>query len=129
MVIRFLVISGEGDVIEPDDGSWHRHGSAVCDFSCQGVAEDDRTFDARAIVEASMRIAAEICIFTNDRIETVQSGSGRERIPGPCRYRCRPRQVSQEDEAHGRTCTGMIASNQANAVVLTKGINRSVSRI
>jgi len=63
-----LVISGNGDVIEPDDGVTaigsggpfaHAAAKALTEFS---------TLDARAIAEESMKIAASICIFTNDRI-------------------------------------------------------------
>ncbi len=63
-----LVISGNGDVIEPDDGVTaigsggpyaHAAAKALTEFS---------NLDAKAIVEAAMRIAASICIYTNDRI-------------------------------------------------------------
>jgi ATP-dependent HslUV protease subunit HslV len=63
-----LVISGNGDVIEPDDGVTaigsggpyaHAAAKALTQFSDLG---------ARAIVEEAMKIAASICIFTNDRI-------------------------------------------------------------
>ena len=63
-----LVISGNGDVIEPDDGVTaigsggpyaHAAAKALTEFS---------NLDARAIVEEAMKIAASICIYTNDRI-------------------------------------------------------------
>ena len=63
-----LVISGNGDVIEPDDGVTaigsggpyaHAAAKALTEFS---------SLDARAIAEEAMRIAASICIYTNDRI-------------------------------------------------------------
>jgi ATP-dependent HslUV protease, peptidase subunit HslV len=63
-----LVISGNGDVIEPDEGMTaigsggpyaHAAAKALVEFS---------NLDAKAIVEASMKIAASICIYTNDRI-------------------------------------------------------------
>jgi len=63
-----LVISGNGDVIEPDDGVTaigsggpyaHAAAKALTEFS---------NLDAKAIVEAAMKIAASICIYTNDRI-------------------------------------------------------------
>lgn len=65
---RSLIISGNGDVIEPDDGVTaigsggpyaHAAAKALTEFS---------SLDARAIVEAAMRIAASICVYTNDRI-------------------------------------------------------------
>jgi ATP-dependent HslUV protease subunit HslV len=63
-----LVISGNGDVIEPDDGVTaigsggpyaHAAAMALTQFS---------ELDARAIAEEAMKIAASICIYTNDRI-------------------------------------------------------------
>jgi ATP-dependent HslUV protease subunit HslV len=63
-----LVISGNGDVIEPDDGVTaigsggpyaHAAAKALTEFS---------SLDARAIAEEAMKIAASICIYTNDRI-------------------------------------------------------------
>jgi ATP-dependent HslUV protease subunit HslV len=63
-----LVISGNGDVIEPDDGVTaigsggpyaHAAAKALTEFS---------NLDARAIAEEAMKIAASICIYTNDRI-------------------------------------------------------------
>jgi ATP-dependent HslUV protease subunit HslV len=63
-----LVISGNGDVIEPDDGVTaigsggpyaHAAAKALTEFS---------SLNARAIAEEAMKIAASICIYTNDRI-------------------------------------------------------------
>lgn len=63
-----LIISGNGDVIEPDDGVTaigsggpyaHAAAKALTQFSDLG---------ARAIAEEAMKIAASICIYTNDRI-------------------------------------------------------------
>lgn len=65
---RSLVISGNGDVIEPDDGVTaigsggpyaHAAAKALTQFS---------NLEARAIAEEAMKIAASICIYTNDRI-------------------------------------------------------------
>jgi len=63
-----LVISGNGDVIEPDDGVTaigsggpyaHAAAKALTQFS---------DLDARTIVEEAMKIAASICIYTNNQI-------------------------------------------------------------
>ncbi len=63
-----LIISGNGDVIEPDDGVTaigsggpyaHAAAKALTQFS---------DLDARGIAEEAMKIAASICIYTNDRI-------------------------------------------------------------
>lgn len=63
-----LVISGNGDVIEPDDevaaigsGGPYAHAAAIAltHFS---------NLDARAIAEEAMKIAASICIYTNNQV-------------------------------------------------------------
>ena len=63
-----LVISGNGDVIEPDDGvSAIGSGGPFAHAAAKALTEFSN-LDARAIAEESMKIAASICIFTNDRI-------------------------------------------------------------
>ena len=68
-----LVVSGTGDVIEPDA---MENGDTAIAIGSGGnyalaaaralLAHSD--LDARGIAEASMRIAADICIYTNDRL-------------------------------------------------------------
>ncbi len=60
-----LVISGNGDVIEPENdlmavGS----GGAFAQAAATALLQHT-TLDARSIVEASLGIAADICIYTN----------------------------------------------------------------
>lgn len=62
------VISGSGDIIEPDDrivaiGS----GGAYALAACRALIKYS-TLSAREIVEESIRIAAGICIYTNSEI-------------------------------------------------------------
>jgi ATP-dependent HslUV protease subunit HslV len=70
-----LVLSGEGDVIEPDDGiAAIGSGGPYATAAAKAlVAHTD--LNAREIVESAMRIAAELCIFTNDRF-TIDSVEG-----------------------------------------------------
>jgi ATP-dependent HslUV protease subunit HslV len=67
-----LVLSGEGDVIEPDDGIAAIGSGAPYATAAAKALLEHTELDARAIVEASMAIAANLCIFTNDRF-TVHS--------------------------------------------------------
>jgi ATP-dependent HslUV protease, peptidase subunit HslV len=62
-----LVLSGTGDVIEPDDGvAAIGSGGAYAQSAAKAlVRHTDLT--AREIVAESMRIASEICIYTNDK--------------------------------------------------------------
>jgi ATP-dependent HslUV protease subunit HslV len=67
-----LVLSGDGDVIEPDDGVVAIGSGAPYATAAAKALVEHTELDARAIVEAAMRIAADICIFTNDHF-TVES--------------------------------------------------------
>jgi ATP-dependent HslUV protease subunit HslV len=61
-----LLVSGTGDVMSPDHtgvmaiGS----GSAYAKSAARALVENT-TMDARSIVEKSLNIAADICIYTN----------------------------------------------------------------
>jgi ATP-dependent HslUV protease subunit HslV len=63
-----LLVSGTGDVIEPDDGviGIGSGGPFALAAARALVAHTDLT--APAIVERALRIAADICVYTNDRI-------------------------------------------------------------
>lgn len=63
-----LVLSGEGDVIEPDDGIAAIGSGAPYATAAAKALISFTDLDARAIVEAAMRITADICIYTNDHL-------------------------------------------------------------
>jgi len=63
-----LIISGAGDVIEPDDGiATIGSGGAYALAAARALLRNSE-IGARAIAEQALYIAAEICIYTNDRI-------------------------------------------------------------
>jgi ATP-dependent HslUV protease subunit HslV len=62
-----LVLSGEGDVIEPDDGIAAIGSGAPYATAAAKALLAHTDLPAREIVESAMAIAAELCIFTNDR--------------------------------------------------------------
>jgi ATP-dependent HslUV protease subunit HslV len=62
-----LVLSGEGDVIEPDDGIAAIGSGAPYATAAAKALVAHTDLAAREIVESAMVIAAELCIFTNDR--------------------------------------------------------------
>jgi ATP-dependent HslUV protease subunit HslV len=68
-----LVLSGEGDVIEPDDGIAAIGSGAPYATAAAKALLAHTDLQAREIVESAMSIAAELCIFTTDRftIDTV----------------------------------------------------------
>jgi ATP-dependent HslUV protease, peptidase subunit HslV len=68
-----LIVSGAGDVIEPTDGVIGIGSGGPYAASAAKALLAHSTLDAKGIVEASLRIAGEICIYTNTniRVETL----------------------------------------------------------
>jgi len=62
-----LVISGSGDVVEPDDGLLAIGSGGNYALAAARVLVKHTQLDARTIAEESMRVAAELCVYTNDR--------------------------------------------------------------
>jgi ATP-dependent HslUV protease subunit HslV len=77
-----LVLSGEGDVIEPDDGIAAIGSGAPYATAAAKALLAHTDLHAREIVESAMGIAAELCIFTNDRF-TIDSVEGPAGSPSP----------------------------------------------
>jgi ATP-dependent HslUV protease subunit HslV len=63
-----LLISGNGDVIEPDDGILAIGSGGVAAQAAARALVSHTTLSAREIVEAAMQIAADICVFTNHEL-------------------------------------------------------------
>lgn len=68
---KILTISGNGDVIEPDDGIAAIGSGGVFALAAARAMLRETKLSAREIAEKSLKIASEICVFTNDNI-TVQ---------------------------------------------------------
>ncbi len=63
-----FILSGTGDVIEPEDGvSAVGSGGPYAQAAARALIENT-DLPAREIVEKAMKIAADICIYTNDTI-------------------------------------------------------------
>jgi ATP-dependent HslUV protease subunit HslV len=62
------LISGSGDVIEPDGFIIGIGSGGVAAQAAAAALIEHTDLSARKIVEAAMRIAASICIYTNDKI-------------------------------------------------------------
>ncbi len=70
---RLLLISGQGDVIEPDDdilaiGS----GGAYALAATRALREHVQELSAKEIVEKGLHIAADICIYTNHNLTVLE---------------------------------------------------------
>jgi ATP-dependent HslUV protease, peptidase subunit HslV len=63
-----LLITGVGDVLEPDDGIIAiGSGGNYALSAARALLRHSPQLSAREIAEAAMRIAAEICVYTNDQ--------------------------------------------------------------
>ncbi len=62
-----LVISGNGDVIEPEDNLIAIGSGGSFAQAAARALMDNTDLDARSIVEKGLGIAADICIYTNDQ--------------------------------------------------------------
>lgn len=65
---RTYLISGTGDVIEPDEGVISIGSGSVAAQAAATALLKHSSLDARAIAEETMQIAASLCIYTNDSI-------------------------------------------------------------
>ena len=63
-----LLISGNGDVIEPDEGVLAIGSGGVAAQAAAQALAAHTSMAAREIVEAAMKIAADICVFTNHEL-------------------------------------------------------------
>jgi len=71
---RVFLLSGTGDLIEPDDGIVAIGSGGPFALSAARALARHTTLDARTIAEQSMRIAAEICIYTNAELTVEELG-------------------------------------------------------
>lgn len=60
-----LLLSGTGDLIEPDDGLVGIGSGGAFALAAARALVRHSTLDARAVVEEAMRIASGLCIYTN----------------------------------------------------------------
>lgn len=63
-----LIISGRGDVVEPDDGIVSIGSGGPYALAAARAFVAGTSMDAAEIVKKSLEIAAQICVYTNDRI-------------------------------------------------------------
>ncbi|MCG3116732.1 MAG: ATP-dependent protease subunit HslV [Candidatus Manganitrophus sp. SA1] len=63
-----LIITGTGDVVEPDDGILSIGSGGPYALAAARALMEASSLDARGIVERSMAIAGDICIYTNREV-------------------------------------------------------------
>ena len=62
------MLSGSGDVIEPDEGLAAIGSGGGFAFAAAKAFLDQEELSAPEIVERSIRIAASICVYTNENV-------------------------------------------------------------
>jgi ATP-dependent HslUV protease subunit HslV len=65
---ELLVITGDGDVIQPDGGFVAIGSGGPYAHAAAQALMAHTALDARSVARAALEIAASICIYTNDRI-------------------------------------------------------------
>ena len=65
---RLYILSGDGNVVEPDDGVAAIGSGGAYASSAAKALVGNTGLSAKEIVMEAMRIAAEICIYTNDKV-------------------------------------------------------------
>jgi len=63
-----FVLSGNGDLIEPDEGVVAIGSGAPYAMAAATALQRHTTLAPRQVAEEAMQIAADICIYTNDRV-------------------------------------------------------------
>jgi ATP-dependent HslUV protease subunit HslV len=69
---RGFIISGTGDIIEPDDGILAIGSGGSYALSAARALVENTDLPARDIVQKGLEIAAEICIYTNANITVIE---------------------------------------------------------
>lgn len=65
---KSFLVMGNGDLLEPDDGILAIGSGGSYALAAARALVRHTDLDARGVVEEAMRIAGEICIYTNDRL-------------------------------------------------------------
>jgi ATP-dependent HslUV protease, peptidase subunit HslV len=71
---HLFLVSGQGDVIEPDDDVLAIGSGGSYALAAARALRQHSDLDARAIVERSLEIAGEICIYSNQDIVVLELG-------------------------------------------------------
>jgi ATP-dependent HslUV protease subunit HslV len=89
---NLFIISGNGDVIEPDHDVAAIGSGGQFALAAARALVDGSTLDARSIVERSLNIAADICIYTNRNLVIEElKAQGAQGSPAPCQRSLRAR--------------------------------------
>ena len=76
-------ISGNGELIEPDDGILAVGSGGNYALAAARALAPDPNLSARDVVQRSLDIAADICVFTNRNVSILEMGATREAADEP----------------------------------------------
>ena len=78
-----LILSGTGEVIEPDEGVCAIGSGGNYALAAARALYEETDYDAATIATKALKIASRICVFTNDniRLETVGEKSVNTTLP------------------------------------------------
>ncbi len=96
---QLLVLTGDGDVIEPDDGvAAIGSGGAYAQAAARALVRHT-TLSATEVARAAMEIAAAMCIYTNDQIVlyTLDDADGEPDAPAATKPSTRTRATTVAD--------------------------------
>ena len=80
---HLYMLSGTGDVIEPDDDIVAIGSGGAYALSAARALKEHSTLSAAEIVRRALEIAGEICIYTNRNITVLELGSGDPPVAEP----------------------------------------------
>jgi ATP-dependent HslUV protease subunit HslV len=72
---HLFLVSGTGDVIEPDDDVLAIGSGGSYALAAARALKDDPALDAKTVVRRSLEIAGDICIYTNHDIVVLELGA------------------------------------------------------
>jgi ATP-dependent HslUV protease, peptidase subunit HslV len=79
---RLFLVSGEGDVIEPDDEIVAIGSGGSFALAAARALKNHSELQAKEIVQKALEIAGDICIYSNQRITVLELGEKEKRDPG-----------------------------------------------
>ena len=73
------MLSGTGEVIEPDEGVCAIGSGGNYALAAARALYQETDYDAATIAKKALKIASEICVFTNDNIRLETVGEANEK--------------------------------------------------
>ena len=94
-----LILSGTGEVIEPDEGVCAIGSGGNYALAAARALYKETDYDAETIARKALKIASEICVFTNDNIrcETVGESAVNATLPPANEEKPRAKRTKKEN--------------------------------